>query len=109
SNARPPWLSPERLAAWLEDWDGSIVRAKGVCYVAAHGDVIGVSQAGPSVQAGPIGEWRPEDDRRTRLVIIGRSMNEGEIRKDLEACVIDSDERELAASVTDPFPLSDAS
>ncbi|ELZ24809.1 CobW family GTP-binding protein [Natrinema limicola] len=100
---------PERLAAWLEDWDGSIVRAKGVCYVAAHDDVIGVSQAGPSVQAGPIGEWRPEDDRRTRLVIIGRSMNEGEIRKDLEACVIDSDERELAASVTDPFPLSDAS
>ncbi|MFA9415458.1 GTP-binding protein [Natrinema sp. HArc-T2] len=99
---------PARLAAWLEDWDGPIVRAKGVCHVATHDDVIGVSQAGPSVQAGPIGEWRPEDDRCTRLVIIGRSMNERRIREELEACVIDGDESELAESVTDPFPLSHA-
>ncbi|ADB59578.1 cobalamin synthesis protein P47K [Haloterrigena turkmenica DSM 5511] len=96
---------PERLADWLEEWDGSIVRAKGVCYVADREDVIGVSQAGPSVRAGPIGEWRPDDDRRTQLVFIGREMDEERIREELEACVIAGDEvAEMEPSV-DPFPL----
>jgi len=70
--------------------------------------VIGVSQAGPSVRAGPIGEWRPDDDRRTQLVFIGREMNEERIREDLEACVIDGDETELndgTEAAADPFPL----
>ncbi|QLK25652.1 GTP-binding protein [Natrinema zhouii] len=96
---------PERLAAWLEDWDGSIVRAKGVCHVANREEVIGVSQAGPSVRAGPIGEWRPDDDRRTQLVFIGREMNEERIREELEACVLDGDETEETEAVADPFPL----
>ncbi|QCS43336.1 GTP-binding protein [Natrinema versiforme] len=96
---------PERLAAWLEDWDGSIIRAKGVCHVANREAVIGVSQAGPSVRAGPIGEWRPDDDRRTQLVFIGREMNEERIREELEACVLDGDEPEAAEAVADPFPL----
>jgi len=52
-------LDPESFANWLHDWDGAIVRAKGVANVAGTDEVIGVSQAGPSVQAGPIGEWGP--------------------------------------------------
>ncbi|NUC73367.1 GTP-binding protein [Haloterrigena sp. SYSU A558-1] len=96
---------PERLAAWLEDWDSAIVRAKGVCYVANREQVIGVSQAGPSVRAGPIGEWRPDDDRRTRLVFIGRDMNEERIREELEACLVDGDDPEGTAATADPFPL----
>ncbi|MFC6770216.1 GTP-binding protein, partial [Halorubrum pallidum] len=47
-------------------------------------EVIGVSQAGPSVQAGPIGEWSPDDDRRTRLVFIGSEMDEVRIRGELD-------------------------
>jgi len=99
-------LHPARLAAWLEDedWDGAIIRAKGVCHVANRDEVIGVSQAGPSVRAGPIGEWRPTDDRQTQLVFIGREMDEQRIREDLEACVID-DDREAADTAVDPFPL----
>ncbi|SIR72541.1 CobW family GTP-binding protein [Natronorubrum thiooxidans] len=98
---------PTRLAAWLEaeDWDGAIIRAKGVCYVANRDEVIGVSQAGPSVRAGPIGEWRPTDDRRTQLVFIGREMDEQRIREALEACVIDGDDLEDADATVDPFPL----
>jgi len=45
-------LDPESFANWLHDWDGAIVRAKGVANVAGTDEVIGVSQAGPSVQAG---------------------------------------------------------
>ncbi|MDJ1434122.1 GTP-binding protein [Halostagnicola sp. A-GB9-2] len=112
---------PERLAAWLEEWDGAIVRAKGVCFVAGYEEVIGVSQAGPSVQAGPLGNWRPDDERRTQLVFIGREMNEARIREELEDCLLEdaakfdaadgaeSDAPDTAESnadiVPDPFPL----
>jgi G3E family GTPase len=96
---------PDALGDWLEDWDGSIVRAKGVCYVADRDEVIGLSQAGPAVQAGPIGEWRPEDDRRTQLVFIGREMDEERIREELEAMLVDPDERAADEGWADPFPL----
>ncbi|SEW03343.1 CobW family GTP-binding protein [Natrinema salifodinae] len=96
---------PEQLAAWLEDWDGAIIRAKGVCHVANRDEVIGVSQAGPSVRAGPIGEWRPDDDRRTRLVFIGREMNEDRIRTELEACLVEGPDPETVDAAADPFPL----
>ena len=84
-------LDPGALAEWLDDWDGSIIRAKGVVRVAGTDDVIGVSQAGPSVQAGPIGEWGPEDDRRTRLVFIGEDLDEAGIREELAGLAADED------------------
>ena len=96
---------PERLATWLEDWDGAIIRAKGVCHVAGREEVIGVSQAGPSVRAGPIGEWREDDERRTQLVFIGREMDEGRIREELEACLVDDGDAEEMETLVDPFPL----
>ncbi|QKG93400.1 GTP-binding protein [Halorubrum salinarum] len=82
-------LDPGGLAEWLDDWDGSIVRAKGVVRVAGTDEVIGVSQAGPSVQAGPIGEWGPDDDRRTRLVFIGEDLDEARIREELGGLAAD--------------------
>ncbi|WP_128903692.1 CobW family GTP-binding protein [Halorubrum amylolyticum] len=95
-------LDPESFADWLDDWDGAIVRAKGVANVAGTDEVIGVSQAGPSVQAGPIGEWGPDDDRRTRLVFIGSEMDEARIRGELDALAAsDADQ----ASAADAFPL----
>ena len=94
---------PERLAAWVEDWDGSIVRAKGVCHVAGREDVIGLSQAGPSVRAGPIGEWGPDDDRRTRLVFIGQEMDEDRLRDGLDDSLVEPG-ADLSGA-TDPFPL----
>jgi G3E family GTPase len=105
-------FAPRPFADWLGDWDGAIVRAKGVANVAGTDDVIGVSQAGPSVQAGPIGEWGPDDDRRTRLVFIGSDMDESRIRRELDELAA-SDEREDttagdptdAADAADVFPL----
>jgi len=95
---------PGRLAAWFEEWDGSVVRAKGVCRVAGREEVIGVSRAGPSVQAGPIGRWGPDDDRRTQLVFIGREMDEARLRSELEECLLGPEES--PPSGADPFPLS---
>ena len=56
-------FDPDAFDAWLDDWDGSIVRAKGFVWVASRPDtVIGMSQAGPAVRAGPIGEWGDDDE-----------------------------------------------
>jgi len=95
-------LDPEPFADWLDDWDGAIVRAKGVANVAGTDEVIGVSQAGPSVQAGPIGAWGEGDDRRTRLVFIGSEMDEAKIRGELDDLATTDADEEAAA---DAFPL----
>jgi len=95
-------LDPEPFADWLDDWDGAIIRAKGVANVAGTDEVIGVSQAGPSVQAGPIGEWGPDDDRRTRLVFIGSEMDEPRIRRELDGLAASDPSGVRAADV---FPI----
>ena len=96
-------LDPEPFADWLDDWDGAIVRAKGVANVAGTDEVIGVSQAGPSVQAGPIGEWGPDDDRRTRLVFIGEDLDEAGIREELNGLV--AKEGEPTTDPDEVFPI----
>lgn len=94
-------LDPAQLGAWLSEWEESVVRAKGVCFVGGRDEVIGVSRAGPSIQAGPIGEWAPADTRATRLVFIGREMPEAEIRAGLDECRLGPDQ----PPGSDPFPL----
>ncbi|RJS99655.1 GTP-binding protein [Halococcus sp. IIIV-5B] len=95
---------PERLDAWLDAWDEGVVRAKGVFRLAGREDVMGLNQAGPSVQAGPIGTWRADDDRRTRLVFIGTEMNGDEIVSALDDCLVGDEER--GDSFADPFPTA---
>lgn len=94
---------PERFAKWAQEWDGSIVRAKGVCYVAGQDGVIGLSQAGPTVRAGPIGEWGENESPQTRLVCIGRDLDEERIHEELEKCL--AKKAELEANLPNPFPL----
>jgi len=95
-------FDPERFDAWLDEWDGDILRAKGFVYVASRPEtVIGVSQAGPAVQAGPIGEWG-DDDPATRFVIIGQNLDESSIRSALDDCLA-SDETPVSET-SDPFP-----
>lgn len=94
---------PVRFNDWLDDWDGTIVRAKGFAWVASRpATVLGVSQAGPSVQAGPIGEWG-EDDPSTRLVFIGQEMDEDAIVAELDGCLVTDEERGKTFD-SDPFP-----
>ncbi|MFC6768777.1 CobW family GTP-binding protein [Natrinema soli] len=98
---------PERFDAWLDDWDGEIIRAKGFAWVASRPEtVLGVSQAGPSVQAGPIGEWS-HDDPATRLVFIGSDLDEAAVATELDDCLAASDEQ-TDEYATDPFPRGSA-
>ncbi|MBX0302550.1 CobW family GTP-binding protein [Haloarcula salinisoli] len=94
---------PDRFDAWLDDWDGDIVRAKGFVWVASRPDtVLGVSQAGPAVQAGPIGEWGA-DEPETRFVVIGRELDGEKLTAELDACLVGEGE-EIPAADADPFP-----
>ena len=94
---------PVRFNDWLDDWHGAIVRAKGFAWVASRPEaVLGVSQAGPSVQAGPIGEWG-DDDPSTRLVFIGQEMDEDAIVAELDDCLV-TDEEQTQTFDSDPFP-----
>jgi G3E family GTPase len=94
---------PERFDAWLDDWEGDVVRAKGFAWVASRPEtVLGMSQAGPAVQAGPIGEWG-DDEPSTRLVVIGRDLDADAITANLDDCLADDDERD-ASYPDDPFP-----
>ena len=94
---------PKRFDEWLDDWNGEIIRAKGFVWVASRPEaVLGVSQAGSSVQAGPIGEWG-DDNPATRLVFIGRDLDRGTIVEGLDSCLVASGER-VEQDADDPFP-----
>ncbi|MFC7098785.1 CobW family GTP-binding protein [Halobaculum marinum] len=96
----------DRLADWLTDWDGRVVRAKGFVYAASRPEtVLGLSQAGPSIRIGPIGEWG-EDEPRTRLVFIGRDLDDGSIEAGLDECLADPTAPDPPATPeADPFPI----
>ncbi|MFB6251397.1 MAG: GTP-binding protein [Halobellus sp.] len=96
-------FDPAGFAAWLEDPDPSVIRAKGFCRVAGLDDVLGVSQAGEAVQAGPIGSWDEDDERQTRLVFIGQDVPESRFRDELDALLVEADPDSPPSS--DPFPL----
>jgi G3E family GTPase len=95
---------PERFDDWLDSWSGDIIRAKGVFHLPDRDDVMGLNQAGPSVQAGPIGEWNADDDRETQLVVIGPGVDEAGIATELESCLLTDSEIDDQSSFTDPFP-----
>ncbi|MGV2966021.1 GTP-binding protein [Paenibacillus sp. AGC30] len=111
---------PSRLAEFMSYWPEEVVRAKGLVWIAAEGDVAAsLSQAGPSIQFGPAGHWvaaLPEadkeeilrsepdvlekwdaqwGDRQTELVMIGIEMERESIEDELDQCLL-SDEEMLA-------------
>ena len=95
---------PERLDRAFDNLE-SIVRAKGIFWLAGRDQVMGFNLAGQSVKAGPIGEWHADDERRTELVFIGTEFDEEGIRETLDSALVTDEEREDGlAGVSDPFP-----
>jgi G3E family GTPase len=127
---------PERLAKLIElSWvdELGILRSKGFLWIASRDDKMGLwSQAGgvASLEGAsfwyavlPLDQW-PEDpiekkeilkdwdpkygDRKQELVLIGRKMDEADIRKRLDACLLTDSEMSLGADrwkeFSDPIP-----
>ncbi|MDQ0242976.1 G3E family GTPase [Bacillus fengqiuensis] len=121
---------PERFMNWLEDWPVEIVRAKGFIWLASRNNISALlSQAGPSIIFQGAGEWiaaYPEEertqmlkeepellerwhevygDRMTELVMIGIDMNQAEIEKSLDTCLLTEEEMKKDwSSFKDPLP-----
>ncbi len=131
--ARRPF-HPEKLYAFFNSsWPG-VIRAKGHFWLATRPEWVGeVSQAGALVKHEAMGIWWssipqsrwPQDpgwrqhiesqwdpaygDRRQEIVFIGAEMDEAEIRRQLDACLMDDkgDPKSQIASwktLNDPFP-----
>ncbi|WP_421580627.1 zinc metallochaperone GTPase ZigA [Shinella sp. M31] len=129
--ARRPF-HPARFKAFLdESWPG-VIRAKGFFWLATRPHHVGeMSQAGALVRSDRLGLWWaavprqhwPEDkaaleaiatntdpvwgDRRQELVFIGADpMDENDIRRRLDACLVAAESFEPArwANLPDPFP-----
>ncbi|MEK4276082.1 GTP-binding protein [Paenibacillus sp. FSL R7-0026] len=108
---------PSRLAEFMSYWPEEVVRAKGLVWLAAEGDVAAsLSQAGPSIQFGPAGHWvaaMPEadkeeilrnepdvlekwdaqwGDRQTEVVMIGIEMERASIEDALDLCLLSDEE-----------------
>ncbi|MFK0525918.1 GTP-binding protein [Paenibacillus illinoisensis] len=108
---------PARLAEFMSYWPEEVVRAKGLVWLAAEGDMAAsLSQAGPSIQFGPAGHWvaaLPEEDkelifrtepdvlekwddqwgdRQTELVMIGIEMERDMIEDELDQCLLSDEE-----------------
>lgn len=121
---------PEKLAQFMNCWPEEIVRAKGLIWLAAEGDLAAsLSQAGSSIQFGPAGYWvaalpqeekeeilrtEPEvsgnwdvqwGDRQTEFVMIGIGMDRTEIEAGLDACLLHDEEMSLDwSSFNNPLP-----
>ncbi|WP_413301055.1 GTP-binding protein [Bacillus sp. 1P10SD] len=121
---------PERLMYWIEEWPVEVVRAKGFIWLASRNNTVALlSQAGPSITFQGAGEWiaaypkeeqqeifqeDPElldrwdevyGDRLTELVMIGIDMNQEEIEKTLDDCLLTEEELTIEWSTfKDPLP-----
>ncbi|WP_407944074.1 GTP-binding protein [Macrococcoides canis] len=120
---------PERFMQFLENFSLDVIRSKGFFWLATRNNMCGlISQAGNSMQIQGAGEWiatlseeeialeMQEDpslkerwdefgDRMTEIVFIGIEMNQDQITKDLDACLLTEDEMKLDWSAfNDPLP-----
>ncbi len=121
---------PERFKAWLDNWPDEIVRAKGFFWLASRNDMAGlISQAGASIMIQGAGEWvasyseeekrqtleeEPEllerwdetfGDRMTELVFIGIEMEQKQIERSLDTCLLTEKEmNEDWSKLADPVP-----
>ncbi|WP_340022597.1 GTP-binding protein [Paenibacillus sp. FSL K6-1096] len=121
---------PQRLSFFFSNWPAEVVRAKGLVWLAARGDLAAtVSQAGPSIQFGPAGYWlatlpveqqqevlatEPDvlakwdaqwGDRLNEIVFIGVSMNREDIEARLDLCLLtDAEMQQDWSSFNNPLP-----
>jgi len=130
--ARRPF-HPQRFYKFLNSYWPGVIRAKGFFWIASRPNWVGnMSQAGALVQHEGMGRWWssiprdkwPDDpawrddiakiwdpiyaDRRQEMVFIGLDMDEAEIKKMLDACLVDEVTEKMPieawSKLADPFP-----
>ncbi|MCH5586375.1 GTP-binding protein [Shimazuella sp. AN120528] len=121
---------PARMMDWFSNWPESIVRAKGIVWIATRNDVAFLlSQAGPSIQLGALSHWiaalpsnqqewykkedpellkrwnEPYGDRMNELVLIGVDMEKEQIVEELDELLLTDEEmKQEWHTFPDPLP-----
>ena len=123
---------PERFFEWTQNVPKSVVRAKGMCWLATRFEEAGdFSIAGTLVSLRVAGWWwgivdesqwpepiqirakeenwqPPYYDHRQEIVIIGKDMDKEAVEESLQACLLTNEEFAAGVSAwreyTDPFP-----
>jgi G3E family GTPase len=125
-------VHPERFASFLRELPESVIRSKGLVWVAGREDIVlRYSGVGPVRRVTVRGNWvaalpeerreaqrrmRPElpwddewGDRRTELVLIGQGHDEDRLRSELEACLLTDGEMDADWSAFEnPFPADES-
>ena len=96
-------FDPTALAAWVDAPEPPLLRAKGFLRLAGRPEtVMGLNQAGPAVEVGPIGTWGRDETPQSRIVCMGTDLDPAAVDAALEACLL-ADGVD-PATLSDPFP-----
>jgi G3E family GTPase len=85
-------LDPERLDAWmdrlLQEWAVDIFRMKGILAIAGEDERHVFQGVHMLVDVSPARPWAPGEERRSRLVFIGRNLDRAELQASFTACLV---------------------
>ena len=83
-------IDPERFNAWigqlLAEKGQDLLRTKGILHYAGEDRRFAFQAVHMIADGDFIGTWPAGEDRRSRLVFIGRNLNRPELRRGFEAC-----------------------
>jgi cobalamin biosynthesis protein CobW len=90
-------LDPVAFESWAAELPEDIFRAKGICYFGMKGvDQKFIFQAVGKRYELKLDEWQGHETPQTTLVVIGKNLNEAEVRRSLED-LIDKEPEEITA------------
>ena len=87
-------LDPDRLGAWMDqlvaEWAVDIFRMKGILAIAGEDQRHVFQGVHMLVDVQPARVWAPGEERRSRLVFIGRNLDRGRLESSFAGCLVGS-------------------
>ena len=87
-------LDPDRLGAWMDqlvaEWAVDIFRMKGILAIAGEDQRHVFQGVHMLVDVQPARVWAPGEERRSRLVFIGRNLDHGRLESSFTSCLVGS-------------------
>ena len=86
-------LDPDRLSAWMEqlvqDWAVDIFRMKGILAIAGEDQRYVFQGVHMLVDTQPAAAWADGEERRSRLVFIGRNLDRRQLEESFAGCLVE--------------------
>jgi len=86
-------LDPDRLSAWMEQlvqgWAVDIFRMKGILAIAGEDQRYVFQGVHMLVDTQPAAAWAPGEERRSRLVFIGRNLDRRQLEASFTSCLLE--------------------